>query len=132
MKDSVTKYINSCDICQRTKYARKSPYVPLVPTETPSKPFQIVHIEVFTYDSKIYLILDDRSSKFAQALGLAGKTAIHTCNDLVKHLSCFGAPQNIIIDSGRDFCNETVKKYLNSTKLMFTLPPQDIMNPTAL
>ena len=40
MKKDVTNYINSCVARQTAKYARSKPYVPLVQTETPTKPFQ--------------------------------------------------------------------------------------------
>lgn len=124
MKDTITRYINSCNVCQRAKYSRKLPYVPLMLTETPSKPFQIVHIDVFTYDSKIYLTIVDAFSKFAQIHPLAGKTAIHISDALVKHFAYFGTPQNIVIDSGREFCNETVKELLKLHKINvhFTTP----------
>lgn len=51
MKNDVTNFINQCKICQRTKYARKKPYTPLMLTETASKPFEIVHIDTFTYNA---------------------------------------------------------------------------------
>lgn len=124
MKDSVSRYINSCDICLRTKYARKKPYVPLVLTETPSRPFQLIHVDVFTYDTKLYFTLVDAFSKFAQALPLPGKTALHICNALIKYFTCSGIPQNIILDSGREFYNETVKELLKIHKINihFTTP----------
>lgn len=59
MKSDITEFINSCEICNRAKYARKTTYSPLMLTETPSKPFQIVHMDLFFYDHKIYLTIID-------------------------------------------------------------------------
>lgn len=89
MKTTITNFINSCNICQRSKYARKKPYTPLMLTETATKPFQIVHIDVFTYDGKNYLTLVDSFTKLAQAILITGKTAIHISNALIKYFTSF-------------------------------------------
>lgn len=124
MKTTITNYINSCDICQRTKYARKTPYTPLMLTETASKPFQIVHIDTFTYDNKNYLTLVDSFTKFAQAYHIIGKTAIDISNALIKYFTSFGIPEKLILDNGTEFNNDTVKEILNlhQIKIHFTTP----------
>ena len=124
MKNTITQYINSCEICQRAKYARKKPYTPLMITETPSKPFQIVHIDVFFYDNKIYLTLVDSFSKFAQAIQIPGKNAINVSNALIKYFSFCGIPEKLIIDNGTEFNNDTVKEILKMHKINihFTTP----------
>ena len=124
MKISVTNYINQCDICNRSKYGRKKPYVPLMVTETPSKPFQVIHIDIFTFDNRDYLTIVDAFSKFAQAILLPGKTAVHTCKGLIKYFSTFGVPENITVDNGSNFNCEIVKELLklHKIKVHFTTP----------
>lgn len=124
MKATITNFINSCDICQRSKYARKKPYVPLMLTETATRPFQIVHIDVFIYDNRNYLTLVDAFTKFAQAIFIEGKTAIHITNALIKYFTCFGVPENLILDNGKEFNNSTVKELLKLHKINvhFTTP----------
>ena len=123
-KESVTNFINSCDICEKTKYGRHKPYSPLIITETASKPFQIVHIDVFTFDNQNYLTLVDAFTKFAQAIPIEGKTAINVSNALIKYFSSFGIPEKLILDNAREFNNETVKEILNlhKIKIHFTTP----------
>lgn len=124
MKTSISNFINNCEICQRTKYGRKTPYTPLMLTQTPSGPFEIVHMDIFTYAAKNYLTLVDAFTKFGQAILITGKTAIHVSNALVKYFSNFGIPINIVVDNGREFNNETVKEILNlhKIKIHFTTP----------
>lgn len=50
MKKDITNYINNCEIYQKAKYARNKPYFPFVETETPNKPFQINHMDIFKFD----------------------------------------------------------------------------------
>lgn len=124
MKTTISQYINSCDTCQRAKYARNKPYTPLMVTDTPSKPFQVVHIDVFFYDNKMFLTLVDSFSKYAQAIQIPGKNAISIANALIKYFSFCGIPEKLIIDNGTEFNNDTVKEILNlhKIKIHFTTP----------
>lgn len=124
MKTDISKYINACEICQRTKYGRTPPYVPMALTLTPSKPFEIVHADIFYFDTKNYLTLVDSFSKFAQAILIPGKSAINVCDALVKYFTSFGTPQHLIVDSGLEFKNETVKELLklHQINIHFTTP----------
>lgn len=117
MKTTISQYINSCDICQRAKYARKKPYSPLMLTNTPSKPFQIIHMDVFQYENKKYLTLVDAFSKFGQAIYITSKDAISISNALIKYFTFCGIPENLIIDNGSEFNNTTVKEILNLHKI---------------
>lgn len=47
MKSKITTYINNCDICKITKYDRKPPNIKFEITETPQKPLEILHLDVF-------------------------------------------------------------------------------------
>lgn len=64
MKKYVTDYINACEICHRAKYNRKPPNEPLVLTETPSKPFEIIHIDTYKVGTLRFLTILDKFSKF--------------------------------------------------------------------
>nr|CAI5843635.1 unnamed protein product [Callosobruchus analis] len=63
MKSDVTKYINDCVICQKAKYSRNPPYIPLVLTESIGKPFQLLHADVFTFKNQHFLTIIDAFSK---------------------------------------------------------------------
>ena len=124
MKSTVSNFINACDICQRAKYARKDPYTPLMLTQTASRPFEIIHIDVFIFDGKNYLTLVDAFSKLGQAIFIEGKTAIHVSNALIKYFTFYGTPEKLVADNGTEFNNETVKELLKLHKINvhFTTP----------
>lgn len=124
MKTDITDYINNCEICQVAKYARNPPYVPLVLTETPTKPFEILHIDTFKYNNQVYLTIIDKFSKLGQALQLKGTTAIEVCNALTNFFTFYGIPTKITSDQGTEFNNDTVKELLQThgIKIHFTTP----------
>lgn len=117
MKNTVTNYINSCDTCQRAKYSRKENHIPLMLTETPTKPFQILHIDLFIFNGKSYLTIIDSFTKLAQAFEILGKTAVHVSKALIKFFTSFGVPEKIVADSGKEFKNETVRDLLKVHKI---------------
>lgn len=59
----VTNYINEFNICQKTKYSRMIPNSSLISKETPSKLFEITHIDTFQYKSQIYLRQSNTKTK---------------------------------------------------------------------
>lgn len=73
MKRTIQNYIKSFETHQKAKYFREPFFVPLVTTETPSKPFKIVHEEVFYYSSITNLTIVDEFSKFSSAIPIDRK-----------------------------------------------------------
>jgi len=100
------------------------PYAPLVLTETTSKPFQILHIDIFKFDNQNFLTIIDTFSKLGQALPVQGKTAIEICKALIHYFSFYGLPEKVIMDNGTEFKNTTVQELLKSHKINvhFTTP----------
>lgn len=124
MKTDITDYINNCTNCQTAKYSRHPPYVPLVITETPAKPFEIIHVDTFKFDNQAYLTILDKFSKLGQAIQIKGTSAIEACNALTEFFSYYGLPTKIVMDNGSEFNNEAIKELLKSHKIQihFTTP----------
>lgn len=123
MKKDINEYINDCNICQTLKYSRLQSYVPLVRTETPSKPFQMIHIDTFIFDSNNFLTIFDKFSKFGQAF-YYDKNAKSVCDKLIKFFSFYGCPESITCDNGGEFNNNLLKELLKTQKINvhFTTP----------
>lgn len=123
MKNDVTQYLNNCDVCQRTKYNRHPPEIPLLTTNTPSKPFQILHIDIFHFENQSFLTIMDKFSKLGQAYPCV-KTAKSITDKLLQYFSCYGTPEAITSDRGTEFNNELVKEFLGMQKIKihFTTP----------
>ena len=43
----ITEFVNNCDICILSKYERNPKLVPFMVSETPKKPNEIIHMEIF-------------------------------------------------------------------------------------
>lgn len=125
MKQDINEFINACEICQRAKYSRISVDTPQVLTETPSRPFQIVHADVFQLSKRKYLTFIDKFSKFAQAYEIVAENSTNICDAFIKFFSAYGIPEQIVTDNASYFSkSETFKNLLNSHKIKvhFTTP----------
>lgn len=123
LKTDVTNYINNCEICQRSKYNRRPPNQPLILTQTPTKPFEIIHVDTFMAGNQKFLTFLDKFSKAAQALPYSGN-ATSCAEQLIHFFQFFGIPQQIVADNGSEFQNEVVKGLLNAhgIQIHFTTP----------
>lgn len=124
MRDDISHYINSCEICKRAKYSRIKVDTPLMITETASKPFQILHMDIFQLKGEKYLTLLDKFSKFGQALKIPREDSLEICKALTHFFSCFGVPQKIVMDNATAFKTQNCKDLLNihNIKIHFTTP----------
>jgi len=53
MKNRITQVINKCETCQTLKYDRHPPKIVFQKTETPMKPLDIVHTDLYTINNRL-------------------------------------------------------------------------------
>lgn len=102
---TVATTINSCTGCKTMKYDRKPLKPELQLTQTQTKPFQEIFIDVFSIDGKSYLTIVDAFSKLGQAIEINNKTTPEIIRALLKYFSMYGVPHKISADSGSKFNN---------------------------
>lgn len=117
LKSSIQSYINDCEICQLSKYERNPVKIPINITPTPTKPFQIVHLDTYTYEKTKFLTIIDSFSKYAQAYYLNSLTASDIVNNLLIYFSHHGIPSQIILDNGTEFKNSVVTELFELHKI---------------
>ncbi|KAL1123468.1 hypothetical protein AAG570_002548 [Ranatra chinensis] len=114
---SVQNYINTCDICKQVKYDRKPLKLKFNITPTPSKPFEIIHMDVLKYEHAKLLTVVDAFTKYAQAYVLKSSQAIDISENLLHYFSHHGTPDLIIADNGPEFDNGLINEFLTLHKI---------------
>jgi hypothetical protein len=63
------------------------------------------------------MVITDAFTKFATAVALPGKEAMHVVPALLAHFYTFGIPQQLVTDQGREYCNELEKFMWTALKI---------------
>ena len=117
MKDTITNYIKSCEICNTSKYDRHPSKPHLQLTKTPDRPFRKLFIDTFTIQTKKYLTIIDAFSRLGQAIPIASSNATEVADALLEYFKYYGIPEEINCDSGKEFKNDLIKSLLESYKI---------------
>jgi len=112
MLQLITRIINKCEVCLKNKYERSPEKTKFELTETPSKPLEIVHIDIYFVHKEIFLTVIDKFSKFASAYLLKTRNSLHIIQSLKHFFSHHGIPKLIISDNGLEFSSSLFKQFL--------------------
>lgn len=117
LRDHVTKFINDCTVCGQAKYDRNpiQQQFNIVPPAT--RPFEIIHMDLFTVQNEKYLTIVDVFSKYAQAYHLRDGTAISILQAVLKFSTHHGLPLTIVTDNGTEFTNQLFNEFVNLHKI---------------
>lgn len=117
MKDQITKFINLCTTCDQAKYDRQPirPKFNIVPPST--KPFETVHMDLFTVQSEKFITFMDVFTKYGQAYHLRDGTAVSVLQALLHYCTHHGVPLTIITDSGTEFTNQLFSEFIRLHKI---------------
>lgn len=113
----VQLFVNDCEICQITKYDRRPLKLLYNITSTPTKPFEIVHVDTISLEKTKFLTLVDAFSKYAQAYPLCSSQGTEIANKLLDFFSHHRVCKQIISDNGGEFKNTVVQQLLALHKI---------------
>lgn len=132
LRAKVTRFINLCKLCQKSKYERH-PYKPKFKfTETPAKPLEIVHMDIFIINRKNYLTFCDKFSRLAVAIPIRTRNAVHIIQAVTKFIALLGKPSLLVTDSETSFTSTSMREFLeeNLIEYHFTCLGQSSSNGT--
>ena len=114
----VSKYVASCDTCQKAVPKGKVPPVPLSSVPIFGTPFQRVAIDLVgpikPYSEKGHryiLTIIDVATRFPQAVPMKEITSEKVAEALLSVFTSFGFPQEILSDQGPQFNSELMEQF---------------------
>ena len=117
MKSLIHNYINKCETCQTSKYNRQERKLELELTETSKKPLELVHIDIFHINSKKFLTILDKFSKFGVAFPIKAANPTEIVKLLKTYMASHGKPRKLIADNGSEFISQVFKEFCLSHKI---------------
>lgn len=118
MKDKITKIIRTCETCLKLKYDRHPQKIPFQITETPLKPLDIVHIDIYTINNNYNLTIIDKFSKFAAAYPIPNRNCINVVKSLKHFISQFGIPRKLVYDQGAEFSSDMFSNFCSQYNIV--------------
>lgn len=108
MNAEIKEMIAACETCR--KYERSQANQPLMPLKTPSRPWERIGVNLFTFDNKEFLITVDYFSNYWEIDKLNNTLARTVILKLKSHFARYGCPDQVVSDNGPQFdCEEFLK-----------------------
>eukprot|EP00118_Oscarella_pearsei_P021946 m.250166 g.250166 ORF g.250166 m.250166 type:complete len:454 (+) comp40312_c0_seq1:2745-4106(+) len=109
MNAQIRDNIGSCGICNslRPEQCRE----PLMPSETPERPWSKVAIDLFTFDAVDHVIIADYYSNYFEVDVLKNTVAISVIHKLKGQFARHGIPDVVVSDNGPQFANAEYRSF---------------------
>lgn len=100
LKQKISEFINNCETCILAKYERNPKLVPFKITETPKKPNEIIHMDVFySINKTIFITMIDKFTKIALIVKAENRSDPEFRKAILKYISTYGNIRKIITDN---------------------------------
>lgn len=123
LKIRIQQYVNNCQVCNIEKYVRNPIKQKYMLTETPDRPQQVVHVDVFySLQKTLFLTIIDKFSKYAQAIKIHNRSWIEFKRAITQFLSIVGSIGKIVTDNELGFKALPLMEFLgqNNIEIHFT------------
>lgn len=114
MEEDVHTYIRTCDLCQkhdpRGSASTTARFV--VTTTEPMQRWAVDTIGPMTADDgghKYALVIIDTFTRYIGVYAMTANDAVNVVEQLLRHMSIFGVPTELVTDCGTEFNNQLVK-----------------------
>jgi transposase InsO family protein len=117
MKTKINKMINECETCLQSKYERHPYQIPFSGPLLAKRPFDVIHIDTFSFDNNKFLTIIDLFSKYSQAYFVTDLSAITILNKLRYYFAHHKYPTKIVCDEGKEFKNSVFQEFCKLFKI---------------
>ena len=112
MRDDMSRVCTSCAVCNRHRVQQQRE--PMMMNEVPTRPWQIVATDLFTWDNKEHLLLVDSYSGFIEFNTLTTTSSNAVINKLKSHFSRYGIPETVYSDNGPQYDSAAFKAFADT------------------
>lgn len=124
LKTFIIETINNCEQCLSAKYDRNPYQLQLEGPLLATKPFETLHIDIFTYQGSKFVTFIDLFSRYAQAYYIKQTDHMTILNKFRHYFSHHSFPKRIVMDNATHFSNAVMKEYarMHGIELHFVTP----------
>ena len=104
ISSDITRLVSNCDICQTHRQSNTKE--PLKPHPIPDYPWQAVATDLFSWDSKDFLIVADYYSRYFDIVQLRDTKSTTIIRKLRSLFAKFGIPTKVMSDNGPQYSSQ--------------------------
>lgn len=108
LSSQLASIVTNCRVC--AEY-RDQPAEPMIPTRTPSRPWERVAADIFHMKGSNYLLVVDYFSRFPELCRLESLTSPHVVEQLKSVFSRHGIPEVLVSDNGKQFVSQEFDQF---------------------
>ena len=110
----ILEFINNCEICTLAKYERKPDLIPFQISETPKKPNEIIHMDVFySIHKSLFITMIDKFTKVALITRINNRSDPEFRKSILRYISLYGNISKIITDNELGMKSKGMIDFLN-------------------
>ena len=109
MYKEIEEYVSKCQVCNT--YHQGQQREPMISHPVPSRPWQVLAVDLFELQGQDYLVTTDYYSNFFEVDKLVSKTSKEVIEKLKPHMARHGIPDKIVSDNGPQFSSQEFKKF---------------------
>jgi transposase InsO family protein len=109
MAKDIDSKVATCQVCATTRAS--NPKEPLLPHEIPTRPWQKVATDIFTWEKRQFLVTVDYYSRYFEVDELTTTTTTAVVRKLSAHFARHGIPEILISDNGPQFTSEQFAEF---------------------
>lgn len=118
MRTKITEFVNNCETCILEKYERKPIKPPFKISETPNKPNQIIHLDVFySINRSIFATMIDKFSKVALFVRMNARSEPEFRKAILRYISVYGKVDKIITDNELGMKSNLMRTFLTEKNI---------------
>lgn len=117
LRQTISDVINVCESCLQSKYERHPYNLKFQGPLLAKRPFDVVHIDTFSFQGSKFLTTIDLFTRYAQAYHIKDGTGLTILNTLRHYLAHHNIPQRIVCDEGKEFKNKTFEEFCKFHKI---------------
>lgn len=99
MRKKVTSFINLCCTCLENKYERNPYKIKFAYTPLPSKPLDILHVDIFISTPNLFISAIDKLSRYAMLIPVKSRSIPDIKRGIIKLITTYGTPKMIVCDN---------------------------------